>query len=359
MTVPTSVLVVGTGLLGTSIGLALRRQRVAVFLEDVDPGAAEVAESLGAGTRDRPDGPVELAVVAVPPAATGQVVVDVLESGRAGVVTDVASVKALPRDFVAGHSRHAARYVGGHPMAGREVSGPHGAAADLFEGRPWVVCPGPQTAEAPLALVCSVAELAGAIPVRMDALEHDAAVALVSHAPHLVASLVAGRLADAADSHVGLAGPGVTDVTRIAASDPGLWSEILTANAHAVADVLRALRADLDDALRALERNTGSPAADRDLREVLDRGVLGRGRLPGKHGAAPIRMVAVQVVVDDRPGQLARLFADAGQSGVNVEDVRIEHRFGQPTGAVELDVRLGQQHVLAAALRSSGWTVHD
>ena len=202
-----------------------------------------------------------------------------------------------------------------------------------------------------------VVRLAGAVPVTMSAADHDAAVALVSHAPHLVAALVAGRLAMASDHEVRLAGAGVGDVTRIAAADPTLWTDILAANAAAVADVLRAA----SDRSRSGAAGPRPGLRDRrrdELGALLESGVAGRARLPGKHGAPATSYATVSVVVDDRPGQLAALFADAGRAGVNVEDVRIEHSPGQPVGVVELDVGVGAEIVLAAALRTAGWTVH-
>lgn len=348
------VLIVGTGLLGTSLGLALRRAEVDVRLRDANPEALAEAVRLGAGRAD--DGTeASIAVVAVPPEVTATEVLRILADGGAKYVTDVASVKEIPVRQVRAQAAEPGRYVGGHPMAGREVSGPGGALVDLFEGRPWVLCPDEATDPHAVTRALAVARLAGGIPVTMPAAEHDAAVALVSHAPHVVAALVAGRLTDAPPHEVRLAGQGVTDVTRVAAGDPGLWTEILTANADAVAAILRALRADLDRVLTALD--TGGNDGRAELRAVLAGGVDGRSRLPGKHGTAHVEYATVTVVVDDRPGQLAALFADAGAAGVNVEDVRIEHSPGQPVGMVELDVRPGMAAVLANELAARGWTV--
>lgn len=348
------VLIVGTGLLGASLGLALRRVGVDVRLRDSNASALDEAIQRGAGRLEGPDDdPAGLAVVAVPPEAVGVVVVELLADGAADYVTDVASVKAMPSSYVRSHAEQPGRYVGGHPMAGREVSGPGAAVVDLFEGRPWVLCPDDQTDHQAVTRALAMARLIGANPVTMPAAEHDAAVALVSHAPHVVAALMAGRLAGAPAHEVRLAGAGVSDVTRIAAGDPRLWSEILTANSAAVRSVLSAIRDDLDRVLTAL--GSGDEAVS--LREVLSAGVDGRARLPGKHGAPHVEFATIYVVVDDRPGQLARLFGDADAAGVNVEDVRIEHVPGQPEGVVELDVRPGADQGLTKELRSRGWTV--
>jgi prephenate dehydrogenase len=351
------VLIIGAGLLGTSIGMALRRAGIDVWLSDVDEASVAEAAMMGAGRVGAPDRPAALAVVAVPPASTGTVVARLLESEAAEFVTDVASVKILPSREVQALAAEPGRYVGGHPMAGREISGPSAAMADLFEGRPWVLCPNEHTDPQAVTRALAMARLVGATPVTMPAAEHDAAVALVSHAPHVVAALMAARLNGAPDHEIRLAGQGVTDVTRVAAGDPGLWTEILSANSSAVADVLRRLRGDLDRALAAL-RGPVEASAD-TLRDLLAAGVAGRGRLPGKHGAPPVEYGTVIVIVDDKPGQLAALFADAGSAGVNIEDVRIDHSPGQPVGMVELDVQVEAEQVLTRELRDRGWTVHD
>jgi len=354
-----SVLVVGTGLIGASVGLALRGRGVDVYLRDTSADALALAVQRGAGLPDGERGPVDLAVVAVPPSVSVAVVQGLLDEPGVGAVTDVTSVKAPLAAALADHPARE-RYVGGHPMAGREVSGPAGAHHELFRGRPWVITPdrpvgASGAGQATVELATQLALLVGAMPVRMTPEQHDAAVAVVSHAPHLVSALVAGRLRDAGGHEVRLAGGGVRDITRVAASDPTMWREILAANARAVRDVLAALRADLDAAITALEA-PGAP--DRDsVESLLHAGVAGRGRLPGKHGSAPAEFVGVPVELADRPGQLAGLFADVGDVGVNVEDVRIEHVPGEPVGLVELSVRPQAQAALVDGLRARGWSV--
>lgn len=353
------VLVVGAGLLGTSVALALTEAGVDVRLRDRDAEALDTALRMG-GARVEQDGeaPAALAVVAVPPAQAGVVVADVLGSGAAEYATDVASVKELPAEQVRAGSTTPGRYVGSHPMAGREVSGAAAALPDLFEGRPWVVCPDASTDQQAMVRTLAVARTCGAALVTMSAASHDAAVALVSHAPHVVSALVAGLLVDAPPQQVRLAGPGVTDVTRVAAANPAMWSEILQVNASAVRTVLTGLRDSLDDVLDALQQPVMQNEHAAQLDAALQRGVAGRSRLPGKHGMRGVDYDTVTVVVDDRPGQLAAVFAATDHVGVNVEDVRIEHRPGQPVGALQLDVLVGHGATLQDGLRRQGWTVH-
>jgi prephenate dehydrogenase len=359
-----SVLVAGTGLMGTSAALALRTHGVEVYLADRDPAAARLAADLGAGRAEAPTGRVDLGIIAVPPTAVARVLGDLQHQDAAASYTDLASTKSGPQREIEAFGCRADNFVGGHPLAGRERSGPGAARADLFEGRPWVLTPSAATDSATLARGRALARLCGATPVVMTPEDHDRAVALVSHAPQLVASLVAARLLPAADEAVQLAGQGVRDVTRIAASDPGLWQEILGSNATAVADVLDALAADLTAAVRALRDAARTAEADQratalaPVVDALRRGNAGRARIPGKHGQPPAAYSVVPVVVSDQPGQLAQLFADAGAAGVNIEDVAIEHSPGQPVGYVELFVRPAVANDLAAALTSRGWAVH-
>jgi prephenate dehydrogenase len=192
------------------------------------------------------------------------------------------------------------------------------------------------------------------VPVRTDAAAHDRWVALVSHAPHLVAAAVAARLEAAPPEALDLAGQGLRDVTRIAAGDTGLWTQILAANAAPVAEVLAEVAADLAEAARAL---ADGELAEKSLVGLLDRGQAGVARIPGKHGGAPRQFAVVQVVIRDQPGELARLFAAAGAAQVNIEDVRIEHSPGLPVGVAELSVRPAEAGALLDALEAGGWPV--
>jgi len=277
---PQRVLVVGTGLLGTSVALALRSAGAEVWLTDRDLRAVRLAVDRGAGTQGPPPQPVDLCVLAVPPGAVAEVLYAAQGAGYAAAYTDVASVKAVPLREAAERGCDLSAFVGGHPMAGAERSGPEAARADLFTGRPWVLTPTPATSPAALGAARALALACGAEPVALSADEHDRAVAVVSHVPHLLAALAAARLADAPAALVALAGQGVRDVTRVAASDPDLWAGILAANAGLVADVLDAVAADLAGVAAAL-RPPVDPVAVRDL---LVRGRTGRARIPESSG---------------------------------------------------------------------------
>ncbi|GAA2658252.1 prephenate dehydrogenase [Nonomuraea recticatena] len=351
-----TVLVLGTGLVGTSIGLALRQRGVTVLLADRDLGAVRLAREMGAGQEWSLGDPVDLAVVAVPPDHVASELRGLQQLGAARFYTDVASVKARPIAAAAALGCDLSTYVASHPMAGREKAGPGAARGDLFLGRPWALCPTDEASADAREAVLRLIELCGANAVEVAAEDHDRAVAVVSHAPHVAASAVAARLADASDVALGLAGQGVRDVTRIAGGDPGLWLGILSGNAAPVAEVLEAVSRDLSEAaaaLRALAQ--GDESAGPEVTELLKRGVAGHGRIPGKHGGPAAAYAVVQVVIGDRPGQLARLFQICDEVGVNVEDVRLEHAPGLPLGLAELSVQPDAVAVLEQALRDRGW----
>ncbi len=349
-----SVLVVGTGLMGTSVGLALRAQGVEVHLLDRDPAVAEMAAAFGAGAvagSDTP--PVDLAVIGAPPWAVPGVLADLQKRRAAAAYTDLASTKSGLQRTLTTAGADPTTFVGGHPLAGSERSGPTAARGDLFEGRPWVLTPSPSSTPQAVAAVEELVRLCRASAVRMDPEAHDRAVALVSHAPQVLASLVGARLVDAPEDAVQLAGQGIRDVTRIAASDPALWTEILGSNAGAVADVLDGVARDLD-AVRAALR-AGETA---DVTAALQAGNAGRARLPGKHGGEAAKYTWVPVLVPDRPRELARLMTDVGDADFNIEDLEIEHSLGQPVGLARIAVRPDRAEPLVGELRSRGWTVH-
>lgn len=360
--------IIGSGLIGASIGMALRARGLTVSLEDLSPTSAALARDLGAGDlhHDPVDpGSVDVVVVATPPDVTANVVVAAQQRYATAAVTDVASVKQIIVDEVAARGGDLTRFVGGHPMAGRERSGAISARADLFEGRTWVLTPSETTSTEALSAVRRLAESTGAAVVVLGAVEHDAAVAAVSHVPQIAASVVAARLEGLSETSVALAGQGVRDVTRIAASDPGLWTQILVGNAPAVQEVLTEVICDLEQLKSALTEiardgahDVGAPGSRAVIAGRLAAGNAGHARIPGKHGQAPTAYGSVVVLVPDEPGQLGRLFNDVGAAGVNLEDLRLDHAQGQPFGLAEIFVVPAALGHLVESLTEGGWRLH-
>jgi prephenate dehydrogenase len=360
--VPGSAVVIGAGLIGTSIALALRARGTRVWLADTDEAGARLARDIGAGellpAGGPPGGPADIAVLAVPPAAVAAELAAAQARGLARCYTDVASVKELPLAGAVQLGCDLSCFVAGHPLSGRERSGPAAARADLFLGRPWVLCPAPEASAAALAVATGLVSACGAQPVVLTAAEHDRYVALVSHVPQLVAAAMAARLDGAPGEALALAGQGLRDVTRIAAGDPGLWTQIFTANAGPVAEIAALVAADLAAAAAALARvAAGDVDAVKELTGLLETGGAGAAAIPGKRGGPAPDYAIVQVVIPDRPGELARLFDAAGAAGINIEDIGIEHSPGLPSGVAELAVRPAAAERLTSALAACGWPV--
>jgi prephenate dehydrogenase len=344
-------LIIGTGLVGASIGQALRIAGVEVYLRDIDRSNAVIAASRGAGmvASPRPSA-VKLVVVAVPPALTAEVVIAALEEFPQAAVTDVASVKSEIVRTVAQRSQHATRFVGSHPMAGSQHAGPLTAVGGLFVDRTWVVAPTSDTQDWALARVEALVAACRARLTRLNAANHDRAVAAVSHLPQLMSSLVAARLAETQADDLALAGQGVRDVTRIAASDAALWSQIVSGNRERVRTQLLAVQADLSTLIAGLD-------APETVAALVERGNMGVAALPGKHGLAAVDLVAVTVEIPDSPGALARLFREVDEQGVNVEDLSIEHDAIRTVGFLSVHVEPERADSLRESLRNNGWEI--
>ncbi|MBS6634378.1 prephenate dehydrogenase [Rothia mucilaginosa] len=366
------VLIIGSGLLGASIGLGLRAAGCEdVYVQDISPTAEAVAQDIGAGTsfsslseQERAAFAPQLVVVAAPPDVAGIVCAQALrmygprpETGYPGAtVTDVASVKVRPLADVLASGADASRYVGSHPMAGREKSGPVAARGELFQARPWIICEHDSVRPECVRLVRSVAVELGAIVTSLSVEEHDQTVALISHVPQAMSSLLASRLQDTPLYALSLAGQGLRDTVRIAASDPTLWVQIFAANAEPIVQTLYGVRDDLNRLISTLEDPAAS-GARLDLAQLMSEGNAGVARIPGKHGTAPAAFATMTVLVDDTPGTLARLLAEIGELGANIEDLRLEHSTGAPVGMAEISVNPSILESLVRDLSARGWRV--
>ncbi|WPO69563.1 prephenate dehydrogenase [Streptomyces sp. KN37] len=354
--------VIGTGLIGTSIALAVSGRGVRVFLSDRDPAAARTAAALGAGLARDPGETVDLAVIAVPPSHVGAVLTEAQERGLARAYTDVASVKAGPEQAALRRAPDPARYVGGHPLAGRERSGPLAARAELFRDRNWVLTPSRLTSDEAFERALELVALCAAVPVVMRSQDHDAAVAVTSHVPHLMASLMAARLTEGPAGLARVAGQGLRDATRIAAGDSRLWGDILQANAPAVAGVLKDLHADLSRLVPAVDALTRAGGAERDLGmrtlvDLLDRGISGLAEIPAAGAGPQEGGQGVRVAVAERPGELARLLAAVADLGVAAEDAAVETAAAGAGFTVRFGLPARTAEKVADALDAGGWTV--
>jgi len=351
------VTVIGTGLIGGSVGLALRRAGLEVRGYDLDSAQARQAWELGAvdtvaPTLERAVAGADAAIVAVPVGDVAALVVQALDAG-VPAVTDAGSVKGPIVRAIEKHRPDVApRFVGGHPMAGSEQDGLEGAEADLFAGATWVLTPTENTAiSAFTRLRALVAEL-GAEVVAMTPEHHDALVAIVSHVPQLAATTLMDVAAGSGEEHatlLRLAAGGFRDMTRIAAGHPGIWPDICVANREAIVGVL-------DDYLDALIRvrdfvDEGDRGA---LLDILERARAARRSLPA--GAPPGEALAeLRVPVPDKPGVLAEVTTLAGSLGINIADVEIAHSIEGASGVLVLVVAAGRAEELEAALVARGY----
>ncbi|QXT64189.1 prephenate dehydrogenase [Tessaracoccus palaemonis] len=346
---PTNVLILGAGLVGSSLGLALTRAGYDVRLWDIATSHAVVAAGLGAGevsdeSTDNPD----VVIVATPPDVIPELVAEVLGKFPHAVVTDVGSVKAPILAAVDRIAPEHHRYVGSHPMAGSQFTGPLTASGDLFRDRTWVVTPQEGNTPEDVAVVERLARDVGARVVTMPAPLHDEAVAQVSHVPHLMSILTASHLREIPQPNLRLAGQGIRDVTRIAGSDPALWRQILTSNAAAVRHELLEVSRDLSYLIQVLD--------DGDkLEKFLGLGQAGALSLVGKHGQDPIDMLEVTVEIPDEPRALARLFNDIGEAGFNVEDFELTHDPVRKVGYLSIAVEREVAEKLRGAITEGGW----
>ena len=342
------VKIVGSGLIGTSIGLGLSLKGVGVTMQDLDQRAENLANDLVQSSSDHP---VDLVIFATPISALNSVLDREFASNPKSAFIDISSVKSKVKVDVSASKLPLQRFLPTHPMAGREVGGAESARADLFQGRPWIIDSAGVDEEV-LLLASELIDLLGAHQIDLDSAEHDKAVALVSHLPQLISSLLAKQLNGADESWLNLAGAGLRDSTRIASSDAKLWKEIVSANNQALTPLLVAFAEDLANLIQTLSDQNS-------IEKFISDGQRGRARIPGKHGGKAREYTYLPIVIEDKPGQLASLFDECASALVNVEDLTIEHSPGQFTGLITLALSAGDAEKLSEHLKSRGWSVHS
>ncbi len=343
------VRIVGSGLIGSSIGLALVARGVNVTMVDIDVKAQNLAQDL-MGKFDT-ESIAEITIVASPLASVPEVISSEIEQGFNLGFIDISSVKTNPKVEVSALGLDMSRFLPTHPMAGREVGGAESARADLFQGRPWIIDPEGVSPEL-LAAGRELIEICGAHLIEMNSAEHDRAVALISHLPQIMSSALAAQLEGAPAQWLDLSGSGLRDTTRIAASNPTLWREIITANHAALEPLLASVISELQDLRDSL---TSIESVD----EFIKGGNRGRSMIPGKHGGSARNYTFLPVVIEDKPGQLAALFDECAKAEVNVEDLSIEHSPEQYTGLITLSLSSTDATKLYQHLLKQGWSAHS
>jgi prephenate dehydrogenase len=342
------VRIIGSGLIGTSIGLGLVQRGIAVEMVDSDPSAQALAKDLTGGVAVVDP---ELVIFALPTTQLSQVIQGEISLNPQSTFMDVGSVKnevVLQIKTFAGLST---RFLPTHPMAGREIGGASSARADLFQGRSWILTPESDCAPESKILVLELIKCLGAIPIELSALDHDAAVAKISHLPQIAASLVAKQLTGTPLEWMELAGQGLRDTTRIAGSDEQLWKEIIHSNRSEISVLLTSLQNDLTQMIAALD--------DPDkIAALIAAGRDGKAMIPGKHGGIAREYAFLPIVIDDKPGQLGAIFNECAAMRVNVEDLNIEHSPGQLSALITLSLSSQDAEKLSAHLTSIGWNVH-
>jgi len=340
--------IVGSGLIGTSIGLGLVQRGIAVEMVDSDPSAQALARDLTGGVVVVDP---EVVIFALPTSGLTQVIQSEIAINPQSTFMDVGSVKNEVVLQVKTFSGLSTRFLPTHPMAGREIGGAGSARADLFQGRSWIVTPEADCAPESKNLVLELITLLGATPIELSALDHDAAVAKISHLPQIAASLVAKQLAGTPAEWMELAGQGLRDTTRIAGSDEKLWKEIIYSNRAEISELLISLQNDLTQMINSLN----DPAK---IAEIIAAGRDGKAMIPGKHGGKAREYSYLPIVIDDKPGQLGAIFNECAAMQVNVEDLNIEHSPGQLSALITLSLSADDAEKLSSHLTSIGWNVH-
>lgn len=339
-----SLAIVGTGLMGGSFGLSALAlglvEEVAGY--DLRPENAERALERGAVTRVAAD-PLDavaratMVVVATPVGAVLEVIRAVAPALRAGaIVTDVGSTKG---GIVAEAARilpPAAHFIGGHPLSGSEREGIEAADPGLYRGCVWILTPSEEIDAAAYGRLVRFLGALGARVLSLDPARHDELVALTSHLPQLLASTLMGFAADAAASEEAIPmaySGGFRDMTRIAASPPELWVDILRQNRDALLEVLGRFESALSHTGELLRSGEWE-----QLRDAFAAAGNARRGMPAKPGLAPAAIVELAIPVPDRPGVLAEVTTLVGEAGVNIEDIDIVHAPEGGRGTIHLAV---------------------
>ncbi|CAN2199243.1 TyrA Prephenate dehydrogenase [Candidatus Nanopelagicaceae bacterium] len=342
------VRIVGSGLIGTSIGLGLVQRGVLVEMVDSAPASQSLANDLVGGVVVSEP---QLVIFALPTSKLSVVIEQEIQLHPNSTFMDVGSVKNEVVLQVKTFSGLSKRFLPTHPMAGREIGGAGSARADLFQGRSWILTPSADLEPSSKNLVLELISLLGATAIELSAADHDRAVAKISHLPQIAASLVAKQLTGTPAEWMELAGQGLRDTTRIAGSDESLWKEIIFSNRAELQELLINLQNDLQAMIASLDD-------PEKIAQLIAAGRTGKATIPGKHGGVAREYSYLPIVIDDKPGQLGAIFNECAAMDVNVEDLNIEHSPGQLSALITLALSQSDAEKLSSHLSSIGWNVH-
>jgi len=342
------VRIVGSGLIGTSIGLGLVQRGVLVEMVDSAPESQSLANDLVGGVVVSEP---QLVIFALPTSKLSVVIAREIQLNPNSTFMDVGSVKNEVVLQVKTFSGLSKRFLPTHPMAGREIGGAGSARADLFQGRSWILTPSADLEPSSKNLVLELISLLGATAIELSAADHDRAVAKISHLPQIAASLVAKQLTGTPSEWMELAGQGLRDTTRIAGSDESLWKEIIFSNRAELQELLINLQNDLESMIASLDD-------PEKIAQLIAAGRAGKATIPGKHGGVAREYSYLPIVIDDKPGQLGAIFNECAAMDVNVEDLNIEHSPGQLSALITLALSQSDAEKLSSHLSSIGWNVH-
>ena len=345
--------IVGAGLIGTSIALKLVELGWSVEIEDLDPAAERLARDLLGLDDDDADGSPEIVVVATPAEVAFTVLIREYERNPRAIFIDVGSTKNNLQLEVDGVSGLRERFIGTHPIAGREISGAEGARSDLFESRAWILTPSSANRNEDIEKTKEFLRALGSTPYQMTPESHDQLFARISHLPQILSTVLAKNLEEVA-GEIDLAGQGLRDQLRLAGSSGRLWSGILSLNKAEVIPALDELIEDLNKLRKNIDEEDQSAVL-----ELFNMANQVYARLSGKHGAKPRAYKYLNVVIADKPGQLSALFNECAEISANVEDISLEHSPNQETGLIQLALSAPDSERLFHHLIAKGWKVHQ
>lgn len=342
--------IVGLGLIGSSIALALSKGGWRVTGWDSDARVNAEAEALGIQI-EGVNTDAELTFVCVPAGAVANTVREVSThlSSQDAIITDVAGVKAAIVRSISDP-----RFIGGHPMAGSELRGPRSADSEMFRGANWILTPSEGTTPTHYSRLHTILRELGATVVAVDPDQHDRLMAIASHVPHLVAGALMNEATDSSQYDavlLQLAAGGFRDMTRIAAGDPAIWPDVLFENRDAVKDTLNSLISRMQTLLGAIETSDRS-----ELERLLQKAAEARRALPGR-AVESESLAYLRIELSDEPGQLARVAVTASDMLVNIFDIEISHSASEAFGTLLLAVDSRDVQRFIESLVSDGFMV--